>query len=265
MLICVGIVGIICIVLGIKIAMRINEKIKRGCKAVVIYCEECDKNNDESYLQNYNVYLEIESGVGPVRQLIESDNYCLPGAEFQVYSDRLNDEFEFISELKTKRSNALIAGIGSGMMFFAVIAFIYIGSQKCVGQEIWGGVITYLVGLGMSAVGLFKIIKLIVAHKNKDAYKVNGKIVDFVMNGHDWRSYLRIYEFYDNGVRRTMKATIDGVKRGRVGDDVVIVIDRQTGKAYCEMDYKQHIFLNAFVVICGLVFLYGAFVITVFG
>lgn len=267
MLICfgvVGIIGIICIVLGVKIAIRINEKIKRSCRAVVLSCDEATENDTESYIQNYYIYFEIETGVGPVRELIESANYCLPGTECEVYSDRLNDDFEFTSDLKTKRSNVLIAGIGSGVMFFAIIAFICFGSQKHLMQEILGAVIVYLVGLGMSAVGLFNIIKLIVARKNEDAYKVKGEIIDTVMNGNDWRSRLRIYEFYDNGVRRTMKATIDGVKRGHIGDEVVIVIDRKTGKAYCEIDYKQHIFLNSFVVLCGLVFLYAAFVITVF-
>lgn len=268
MLICFiffGSVGIICILLGIKKAINIKEKINKSCRAVVLSCDETREKDTKSYIQNYCVSLEIETWTGPIRELIESEYYCLPGTECEVYSDRLHGYFEFKSDLQTKKRNALIVGIGSGLLFFTVIAFIWFGSLKTTAQVALGGVVVYLIGLGMSAVGGYNIIKLIVARKYEDVNKITGKIIDTVINGDKWDSRLRIYEFYENGVRRIMKATIDGVKRGRIGDEVAIVINKETGKAYCEKDYKQHIFFNSFFMFIGVSFIYMAFVIILFG
>ena len=241
---------VLCAIGAYNVISEANDKLKKCCKIVIISCTESSRSVG-SAMQCYDLCFEVEGEY--VQRTFTSKKYYPAGSEHYVY---VNDSMECIEEeadiKKDKRNGKLGAGaIGVLLLGVSAVGLCYFFDPVKV--FIIYGIIFLVIGL----IYVFVIISGLGKEKKQynelDLYKVPGRVVELVYNGRGSR--MPVYEFYDDGVRRTIEGTIgDGrrsIVRRRVGDEVVIVIDRNSKEAYCENDQTRQKFINIFVLAVG--------------
>ena len=244
------VIVILCTIGALTELKESSEKKAKTNRALVISCEECEGRGLNTTIQCYDVCFEIESPNGVIRKTVKTSKYYKPGLECKVHYDEESVSIAEEIELKKDRNNAIIGLfviLGLVVMFCAFLADDYFG------EDISFVVVLAFLLIGFSAFIISFIVKCIRHNKKQndlDVYRVPGRVVELARRSGGSR--VPVFEFYDEGVRRTIEASVgDGYRsliRRRVGDEVVIVIDRKTKEAYCEEDRKRGQYANMFMI-----------------
>lgn len=255
----------LCTIAGINEVSEANKKLKKCYRGVVIKCDECESPYVNSAKQYYEVLFEIDSVEGTIQRCIKTNIYYKIGSEHDVYCDEDKTLVEDISSIKKDRSNGMVAFIPGTVLLFLISAWALNLKFGLEMTFIILGIVLVVLGLIFVIVSMLGITKNKKSYKDLDVYRVNGKVVSHIYYGGN--SYTSVYEFYDNGVRRTIESSMDDGQRLSVrrpiGSEVVIVINRNTKEVYCENDIRRQKYINKFAVamlICIIICVLSVFI-----
>ena len=239
---------VLCGIGAYNMVSEANDKLKKLCRINIISCEESQKSR-ESYMQYYDLCFEVEGEY--IQRTILSGKYYPVGSSHMVYLNDNMDGIEEVEDIKKDKRN--------GMFGFLIIAGMGLGLSAVVLSKFFDPDHLFIIyAIAFLVVGFIYLLTVIFGlskqkrktYTDLDVYKVPGRVIKLERNGRGYRK--PIYEFYDEGIRRTQAGSV-GQGRGsmfrrRVGDEVVIVIDRKTKEAYCENDKSLQKFINIFAI-----------------
>lgn len=244
------IIVVLCTIAGINEVSEATKKLKKCYRGVVVKCDECESPFVNSVKQYYEVCFEINSPDGTIQRCITTNKYYNVGTVHDIYCDEDKTEVEDIASIKKDRSNGMLAFMPITIALFVGIEWLL---NRKYGPEITViviGTVVFILGFIYVIVSVSGITKYKKRYNDLDVYRVNGKVVKHIRHGGN--SYTSLYEFYDNGVRRTIESSIDDGERlsvrRSIGSDVVIVINRKTKEAYCENDMRSQRHINIFAI-----------------
>ena len=239
---------VLCGIGAYNVVTEANDKLKKLCKIVIISCEESAKSC-ESYMQYYDVCFEVEGEY--VQRTVLSRKFYSVGSSQIVYLNENMDCIEEVKDIEKDKQNGLFGVL--------IIVAMSLGLSAVVLSNFFDPDILFIIyAIAFLVIGLIYLISFVLGlGKNKkkkytdlDVYKVPGRVIELVRNGRGYRK--PIYEFYDEGIRRTLAGSVgqgrSSLIRRRVGDEVVIVIDRKTKEAYCENDKTLQKFIDIFAI-----------------
>ena len=264
-------VGIIFILLAVCKLKKMNIKIEKSYNAVITRCEEFEKEYEDHWRKYYDISLEIESDNGTVMKDFRSECYYPVGSEHDVYFESQDDKIVFTDKLKSDRNYGVINYlIVAGIFVIMAIGSMFI--EETLDIFILLG-FSFFCTLALAGIGVcfYGFVLMPLKHKKEMEYcsYVSGEIIKIALiknkssrrrmvsrSNRVYYSHKPVYEFYDNGVRKTI-LTAWSSTISKVGDKGVIIINRRTGKAYCEDDYKDFRMICLYCGMVGIVTLFS--------
>jgi len=244
-------------IIGLGILALVSELKKEKTKsyiAEVINCVEIFDNNMRTSRKRYEVSLRIESDYGDTYRTIQNNENLPIGRMCSVHLDTQTNKVEFDVG---QRKNNIIGGLLA--IVFGVIWCLISGVVLMPDLGVlFGKVCGYLLAISFICAAFYNLV--IVRKKNeKDKihdYKVKGSVIDSTSHisysgSRNNRVYCPIYEFRYNGEPHTISSSVSSNIKShyQIGREVDIVINKKTGKIYCEQDVKS---FDIFYVIMGL-------------
>ena len=241
---------ILCVIGAYNVVTDANRRLGECRRVVIVSCVE-SMEDTESSMQCYNVCIEMETEWGTEQKIISSRKYYMPGSEHMMYVNVEADLMEEVADIEKEKKNGMIGLVCITLLFMAITAVVlsYLFDSKIVFMVYAS--LFLLVGVIYAVVTLFGLTKNKAKKYNDlDFYKVPGRVVELARNYNGSR--VPVYEFYDDGVRRTISSPMAYGRRTiiqrRMGDEVVIIINRHTKEAYCENDQARQKFIYVFAI-----------------
>ncbi|MBQ9765387.1 MAG: hypothetical protein IJW18_04255 [Lachnospiraceae bacterium] len=234
-------IGLLLMGLGVYAKVHSYRMDKLGLtKAKVIDCKKTTKKLGSLDIPCCELTLEIKiDGGGPVQRSVKHDTSYSIGDEVDIYYDSASDKIEFPKNISPKDSKGPYILIGFGAFICLLLGMSELAKHSDeMNRAFMQGLATF-VAEALAFGGLY--LGIIRPAKRKKAMsfcrKVPGKLVDYRRKGSrsEGYTYEPIYEFYYNGevLRIDGEMSSSGSKFRRIGKEVTIVINEETGEKYC--------------------------------